>query len=76
MDCPDIKVMELARYVQAWQYLNPEQVIAAARALDRSGRRGGLIGSWCKRKVPLPFDSRLAAHAQREREKKRTSAEA
>ena len=30
--------------VQAWQYLNPEQVIAQARALDRSGRRGALLG--------------------------------
>lgn len=31
-------------HVQAWQYLNPEQVIAQARALDRSGRRGVLLG--------------------------------
>ena len=30
--------------VQAWQYLNSEQVIAQARALDKSGRRGPLIG--------------------------------
>jgi amidase len=30
--------------VQAWQYLDPEQVIAQARALDRGGRRGPLIG--------------------------------
>lgn len=30
--------------VHAWQYLNPEQVIAQARALDRSGLRGPLIG--------------------------------
>ena len=30
--------------VQAWQYLNPDQVIAQARALDKSGRRGPLIG--------------------------------
>lgn len=30
--------------VQAWQYLNPEQVIANARALDNSGKRGPLIG--------------------------------
>jgi len=30
--------------VQAWEYLNPEQVIAAARALDKSGRRGPLTG--------------------------------
>jgi len=30
--------------VQAWQYLNPELVIAQARALDKSGRRGPLAG--------------------------------
>jgi amidase len=30
--------------VQAWQYLNPEQAIAQAVALDKSGRRGPLIG--------------------------------
>jgi Asp-tRNA(Asn)/Glu-tRNA(Gln) amidotransferase A subunit family amidase len=30
--------------VHAWQYLNPEQVIAQARALDKSGKRGPLIG--------------------------------
>lgn len=30
--------------VQAWQYLNSEQVIAQARALDKSGRRGPLFG--------------------------------
>ena len=30
--------------VQAWQYLNPAQVISQARALDQSGRRGPLIG--------------------------------
>ncbi len=30
--------------VQAWQYLNPDQVIAQARALDKSGKRGPLIG--------------------------------
>ena len=30
--------------VQAWQYLNSEQVIARARALDKSGRRGPLLG--------------------------------
>lgn len=30
--------------VQAWQHLNAEQVIAQARALDNSGRRGPLIG--------------------------------
>ena len=30
--------------VQAWQYHDPEQVIAQARGLDRNGRRGPLIG--------------------------------
>jgi amidase len=30
--------------VQAWQYLDAEQVIARARALDRNGRRGPLFG--------------------------------
>lgn len=30
--------------VGAWHYLNPEQVIAQARAIDNSGRRGPLIG--------------------------------
>ena len=30
--------------VQAWQYLNPDQVIEQARALDHSGRRGPLAG--------------------------------
>ena len=30
--------------VLAWQYLNPQQVIAQARALDQSGRRGPLTG--------------------------------
>ena len=30
--------------VQAWQYLNPAQAIAQAVALDKSGRRGPLIG--------------------------------
>ncbi|MDB5923961.1 MAG: hypothetical protein JWN13_2897 [Betaproteobacteria bacterium] len=30
--------------VQAWHYLNPEQVIDYARALDKSGKRGPLIG--------------------------------
>jgi amidase len=30
--------------VQAWHYLNPEPVIEYARALDKSGRRGPLIG--------------------------------
>ena len=30
--------------VHAWQHLAPEQVLARARALDRSGNRGPLIG--------------------------------
>ena len=30
--------------VQAWAHLDPEQAIAAARAFDRSGRRGPLAG--------------------------------
>lgn len=30
--------------VQAWHYLDPETVLAQARALDRSGRRGALFG--------------------------------
>jgi Asp-tRNA(Asn)/Glu-tRNA(Gln) amidotransferase A subunit family amidase len=30
--------------VQAWQYLNPDQVIAAARALDKRGGGGPLYG--------------------------------
>jgi len=30
--------------VQAWQYLNPDQVIEQARALDNSGKRGPLTG--------------------------------
>jgi Asp-tRNA(Asn)/Glu-tRNA(Gln) amidotransferase A subunit family amidase len=30
--------------VQAWQYLDPEHVISQARALDKSHRRGPLIG--------------------------------
>src|SRR5882672_2031927 len=30
--------------VGAWHYLNPEQVIAKAREIDKSGRRGPLIG--------------------------------
>ena len=31
-------------HVQAWQYLNPQQVIAAASALDKNGLRGPLAG--------------------------------
>ena len=30
--------------VQAWQYFKPEQALEAARALDRSGRKGALLG--------------------------------
>jgi amidase len=30
--------------VLAWHYLNPDQVIAQARALDQSGKRGALVG--------------------------------
>ena len=30
--------------VQAWQYLDREKAISQARALDRSGHRGPLIG--------------------------------
>jgi len=30
--------------VLAWQYLNPDQVIAQAKALDQSGKRGPLAG--------------------------------
>jgi Asp-tRNA(Asn)/Glu-tRNA(Gln) amidotransferase A subunit family amidase len=30
--------------VQAWQYLDPQQVIAAARTLDAGGKRGPLAG--------------------------------
>ena len=30
--------------VLAWQYMNPEQVIAQARAIDKSGKRGPLAG--------------------------------
>lgn len=37
-------IAEREPQVQAWQYLNSEQVIAQARALDKSGRRGPLIG--------------------------------
>src|ERR1700738_3869261 len=30
--------------VQAWQYINPDQAIAEARARDRAGMHGALIG--------------------------------
>ena len=32
------------KQVQAWQYFDPEQALAAARALDRSGIKGPLLG--------------------------------
>ena len=32
------------RHVQAWQYFDAEQALAAARALDRSGKQGALLG--------------------------------
>ena len=38
------RIEEREPQVLAWQYLNPEQVIAQARALDRSGARGPLAG--------------------------------
>ncbi len=38
------RIAEREPRVLAWQYLNPEQVIAQARALDQSGRRGPLAG--------------------------------
>lgn len=48
--CEDVARACLARIearepaVQAWQYLNPDQVIAAARALDKRGGGGPLYG--------------------------------
>jgi amidase len=48
--CEDVARACLARIearepeVQAWQYLNPDQVIAAARALDKRGGDGPLYG--------------------------------
>jgi amidase len=48
--CEDItraclnRIAEREKDVQAWQYLDPEQAIAEARARDRSDRRGALIG--------------------------------
>lgn len=38
------RIEEREPQVLAWQYLNPGQVIAQARALDKSGRRGPLAG--------------------------------
>jgi Asp-tRNA(Asn)/Glu-tRNA(Gln) amidotransferase A subunit family amidase len=38
------RIEERESQVLAWQYLNPDQVIAQARALDRSGARGPLAG--------------------------------
>ena len=38
------RIEERESQVLAWQYLNPDHVIAQARALDRSGRRGPLAG--------------------------------
>ncbi len=38
------RIAERETVVQAWQYLDPDKVIAQARALDRSGRKDPLIG--------------------------------
>lgn len=38
------RVAERDPEVQAWQYLNPDQAIAEARARDRSIKRGPLVG--------------------------------
>ncbi|MBM3358151.1 MAG: amidase [Betaproteobacteria bacterium] len=38
------RIAEREPQVQAWEYLDPEHVVAQARALDRSGRRGALRG--------------------------------
>jgi amidase len=38
------RIAEREPEVLAWEYLDPDQVIAQARALDRSGRSGPLIG--------------------------------
>lgn len=38
------RIAERDAQVLAWQHLNPEQVIAQARAFDQSGRRGPLAG--------------------------------
>ena len=38
------RIVEREPKVLAWEYLDPEQVLAQARALDRSARRGPLAG--------------------------------
>ncbi|MGH8641231.1 MAG: amidase family protein, partial [Burkholderiales bacterium] len=38
------RIEEREPQVLAWQYLNPDQVIEQARALDREGARGALAG--------------------------------
>jgi Asp-tRNA(Asn)/Glu-tRNA(Gln) amidotransferase A subunit family amidase len=38
------RIAEREPKVLAWEYLNPDQVVAQARALDKSGRTGPLIG--------------------------------
>jgi len=38
------RIAEREPQVQAWQYLDPQQVIAAARMLDRGSARGPLFG--------------------------------
>ncbi|MBM3359015.1 MAG: amidase [Betaproteobacteria bacterium] len=38
------RVAARERDVQAWQYVNPDQAIADAKARDRSDRKGALIG--------------------------------
>src|SRR4030095_12963776 len=38
------RIAEREPRVLAWEYLDPEQVLAQARALDRGGHRGPLAG--------------------------------
>ncbi len=38
------RIAEREREVQAWQYLDPDAAIAAARAFDRGARAGPLAG--------------------------------
>ena len=38
------RVAERDRDVQAWEYINPDQAIAAAKTMDRATRRGPLCG--------------------------------
>jgi Asp-tRNA(Asn)/Glu-tRNA(Gln) amidotransferase A subunit family amidase len=38
------RIAERERDVQAWQYIDPDQAIAAARARDRAGGDGALLG--------------------------------